>query len=35
MGLTGRCYPYVMEQQMKDAGFINVTVKGFNMPLGP
>lgn len=33
-GLTGRCYPQVMKQQMEAVGFVNVTVKFFRMPIG-
>lgn len=33
-GLTGRCYPDVMKQQMEEAGFINVTWRFFRMPIG-
>lgn len=34
-GLTGRCYPRQMKQQMEDAGFINIRVESFRMPVGP
>ena len=34
-GLTGRCYPQLMKQQMEDAGFINVSWKFYRMPVGP
>ncbi|KAF2859032.1 S-adenosyl-L-methionine-dependent methyltransferase [Piedraia hortae CBS 480.64] len=34
-GLTGRCYPQVMKEQMEAAGFINVTCRFFRMPIGP
>jgi len=33
-GLTGRCYPETMVQQMQAAGFINVTYKFYRMPIG-
>lgn len=33
-GLTGRCYPEQMKQQMEDAGFINVTTSFYRMPIG-
>ena len=32
--LSGRCYPNRMKQQMEDAGFVNVHVRGFKMPIG-
>jgi SAM-dependent methyltransferase len=35
VGMTGRCDPQKMAEQMKEAGFINVTVRGYKMPLGP
>jgi SAM-dependent methyltransferase len=33
-GLTGRCYPNVMKQQMEEAGFINVSWEFYRMPVG-
>ena len=33
-GLTGRCYPQVMKEQMEAAGFINVTTRFYRMPIG-
>ena len=33
-GLTGKCYPNVMKQQMEDAGFVNVHIRGYKMPIG-
>ena len=33
-GLTGRCYPEKMKEQMEEAGFINVHWKFFRMPIG-
>jgi hypothetical protein len=33
-GLTGRCYPQKMKEQMEEAGFINVHWKFFRMPIG-
>lgn len=33
-GLTGRCFPELMKQQMEAAGFINVTWKFHRMPIG-
>jgi len=35
VGMTGRCYPDKMKQQMIDAGFINVTVRPYKVPSGP
>lgn len=35
VGMTGRCDPIKMADQMKAAGFINVAVRPFKMPLGP
>jgi hypothetical protein len=35
VGMTGRCFPYQMAQQMKDAGFVNVMVREYKMPVGP
>jgi hypothetical protein len=34
VGMTARCDPKKMAEQMKAAGFINVTVQSFKMPLG-
>nr|KAK5116037.1 hypothetical protein LTR85_009319 [Meristemomyces frigidus] len=34
-GLTGRCHPEVMKQQMEEAGFINVTIQTYRLPVGP
>jgi len=33
-GLTGRCYPERMKQQMEAAGFVNVAVRYYRMPIG-
>ena len=33
-GLTGKCYPERMVEQMRDAGFINVHVGFYRMPIG-
>ncbi len=35
VGMTGRCDPQKMAEQMKDAGFTNITVREYKMPLGP
>ena len=35
VGMIGSCDPQKMAEQMKDAGFINITVKEYKMPLGP
>ncbi|KAI1612920.1 S-adenosyl-L-methionine-dependent methyltransferase [Exophiala viscosa] len=35
VGMTGRCDPEVLAQQMREAGFINVHVKRYKMPIGP
>lgn len=35
VGMTGRCDPQKMAEQMRDAGFIDVVVRPFKMPLGP
>ena len=35
VGMTGSCDPQKMAEQMKDAGFINITVGEYKMPLGP
>lgn len=32
--LTGRCYPEQMMRQMRDAGFVNVSVRPYKMPIG-
>ena len=34
-GLTGRCYPEKMKQQMEEAGFVNIAIKNYKMPIGP
>jgi SAM-dependent methyltransferase len=34
-GMTGRCYPDKMADQMREAGFINVNILPFKMPIGP
>ena len=33
-GVTLRCYGEVLEQQMKEAGFINVVVRKLKIPIG-
>ncbi|KIX06931.1 uncharacterized protein Z518_04907 [Rhinocladiella mackenziei CBS 650.93] len=33
-GMTGRCYPNQMANQMREAGFINVHILPFKMPIG-
>jgi hypothetical protein len=35
VGMTARCDPKKMAEQMKTAGFINVTIQSFKMPVGP
>lgn len=35
IGLKGHCDPDLVMQQMRDAGFINVTRLNFKMPIGP
>lgn len=35
VGMTGRCDPQQMANQMKEAGFVNVVVRPFKMPIGP
>ena len=35
LGLKGHCDPDLVECQMRDAGFINVTRLNFKMPIGP
>ena len=35
IGLQGTCDPELVMQQMRDAGFINVNVQHFKMPIGP
>ena len=35
VGMTGRCDPAKMTEQMTTAGFINVTVRPYKMPVGP
>lgn len=34
-GLTGHCYPRRMMEQMESAGFVNVTLREYKMPIGP
>ena len=34
-GMTGRCYPETMKQQMEDAGFVNVHIRPYKIPNGP
>lgn len=34
-GMTGRCYPDKMADQMREAGFINIKILPFKMPIGP
>lgn len=34
-GATGRCYPNDLAQQMRQAGFVDVTILEFKMPIGP
>ncbi len=34
IGMTGRCCPYKMKQQMTETGFIRVTVREYKMPIG-
>ena len=34
-GLSGACRPERVEQQMRDAGFINITRRSFKLPIGP
>lgn len=33
-GVSGRCDPQLMAEQMRDAGFVNVSVMEFKMPIG-
>lgn len=35
MGLKGHCDPDLVCQQMRDAGFVNITRLNFKMPIGP
>jgi len=35
VGMTGSCDPQNMAEQMKDAGFINITAREYKTPLGP
>ena len=35
VGMTGRCNPEKMVDQMQTAGFINVTIRPYKMPVGP
>lgn len=32
--LTGRCYPHLMKEQMETAGFVNVHIRPYKMPIG-
>jgi SAM-dependent methyltransferase len=34
-GLNGYCRPDLLEQQVRDAGFVNVTRRNFKLPIGP
>lgn len=34
-GLTSRCQPQLMQQQMRAAGFVNVSVRAYKLPMGP
>ena len=34
-GGSGRCYPDVMRRQMQEAGFINVQVRPYKLPIAP
>ena len=34
-GLTGRCFPETMKQQMEERGFNNVHIRTFRLPIGP
>lgn len=34
-GMTGRCYPQMMCDKMRQAGFINVAALPYKMPVGP
>lgn len=35
VGMTGRCNPGKMAEQMRETGFINVVVRPYKMPVGP
>ena len=35
IGMTGRCYPDIQVEQMTQAGFVDVKVIPFKMPIGP
>jgi hypothetical protein len=35
IGMTGRCYPEVQAWQVRQAGFVDVKVLPFKMPIGP
>jgi hypothetical protein len=35
IGLAGACDPELVMQQMRDAGFVNVSLQNFKMPIGP
>jgi hypothetical protein len=34
VGMTGRCNPQAMAEQMMTAGFVNVTVRPYKLPIG-
>lgn len=35
IGMSGRCYPDLMKQQMQEAGFVNVHVRPYKLPVAP
>lgn len=35
IGMTGRCHPEAQVEQMREAGFVDIKVLPFKMPLGP
>lgn len=35
LGVVGKCFPEKMAEQMREAGFVNVSVLNFKMPVGP
>ena len=35
LGGSGKCYPQVMKRQMEEAGFINVHVQQYKLPMAP
>ncbi|SMY26882.1 unnamed protein product [Zymoseptoria tritici ST99CH_1A5] len=35
LGLTGRCDPEYMAREMAAAGFVNVSIRAYKMPIGP